>query len=113
MDLSSFYQDLDNDKDTIITILELFISEYENSPNHYNECFNNKKWRDIHITSHSLKGILEGFGENNLTLLLSEVEIKTSKNKPITENDLKYIIKKLSDVLIEIRIEINKLKEIE
>lgn len=113
MDLSSFYQELDNDKDTIITILELFISEYENVPNYYNECFNNKKWQDIHIASHSLKGILEGFGEKKFTLFLNEIEIKTSKNKSITENDLKYIIENLSIILIEISVEIDKLKEIE
>ncbi|MBY3787345.1 hypothetical protein HPQ32_02640 [Photobacterium carnosum] len=111
INLSSFYQELDNDKESIITILELFLSEYEDFIIYYTDYFSDKKWHDIYISSHSLKGILESFGEKDLASSLRAIEIKTSKNENITIDDLNHVINKLPSILIEIKVEIKKLRQ--
>ncbi|MCD9516858.1 hypothetical protein [Photobacterium carnosum] len=111
INLSSFYQELDNDKESIITILELFLSEYEDFIIYYTDYFSDEKWHDIYISSHSLKGILESFGEKDLTSSLRAIEIKTSKNENITTDDLNHVINKLPEILIEIKVEIEKLRQ--
>lgn len=110
INLSNFYQDLDNDKDCIIAVLELFISEYENIADSYLEYHNSQQWDKIYIISHSLRGVLEGFGESNLILLLQRIELQTSKNKPITNIEIQDIVEQLSQILAFIKEEINNLR---
>ncbi len=57
-------QYMDNDVDIIIAVFSTYLEDYSDATEQLNEMFVQQNWPELYLMAHSLKGILEGFGED-------------------------------------------------
>ncbi|HAS6739156.1 TPA: Hpt domain-containing protein [Vibrio parahaemolyticus] len=73
-------QYMDNDVDIIIAVFSTYLEDYSDATEQLNEMFVQQNWPELYLMAHSLKGILEGFGEDIAVVALEKIETNTRDN---------------------------------
>ncbi len=98
-----FFDDLDNDTESIQMILMVYLEDYNDCHLKLRALFDEQQWSQLFILVHSLKGILEGFGEEKVTAILQQVEAETRHGGPAGAQHIETICSQLP--LIQVQIE--------
>lgn len=109
IDFSSFFEDLDNDNESIILVLSAFLDEYGNYQEKINYLYKNERWGNLFMIIHSLKGMLLSLGESDLVYLLDSIENAYKSNKPIQKSDIADICLKFTKVELQIKCELDRI----
>lgn len=106
INFTPFFNDLDNDAESIQMILMTYLEEYSDSQAMFMKLYQEQNWPQMFILAHSLKGILVGFGETETTALLEIVEGETKDGAPATENNIAQLCKQLPAIQHQIEQEL-------
>ena len=109
IDFSSFFEDLDNDSESIILVLSAFLDEYSNCQAKINHLYKNERWGKLFMLIHSLKGMLLSLGESELVYLLDEIENACKSNKLIQKSDIEDVCLKFAKVEFQIKCELDRI----
>ncbi|HCE3482142.1 TPA: Hpt domain-containing protein [Vibrio parahaemolyticus] len=71
---------MDNDVDILIAVFSTYLEDYSDATEQLNKMFVQQNWPELYLMAHSLKGILEGFGEDTAVAALEKVETSTRNN---------------------------------
>ena len=103
IDLIGFYEELDNDKESLGMILEAYIEEYSGFESKILEYYQSNDWSELHLATHSLKGILSNFGESEITVKLEDIERATSNKTAPDEDSILNVVNNLPSIEAHIR----------
>ncbi|USD40040.1 Hpt domain-containing protein [Vibrio sp. SCSIO 43135] len=106
IDFAPFFNDLDNDPESIQLILMAYIEEYGDSEEKLMLLYEKQDWGALYIFAHSLKGILVGFGETEVTTILEDIESETHDNTPASEHKVLAACSLLPNVRSQIETEL-------
>ncbi|MFL0858777.1 Hpt domain-containing protein [Vibrio parahaemolyticus] len=73
-------QHMDNDVDILIAVFSTYLEDYSDATEQLNKMFVQQNWPELYLMAHSLKGILEGFGEDTAVAALEKIETSTRNN---------------------------------
>jgi len=100
-----------NDIELLKSMLEEFISLYENSPSHIKELYEQNKIRDARLYAIEIKESALNFGAFNLVESVATLEYELEKGLDSTLiNIIDSYTKVLHKVIEEINTELNKIK---
>lgn len=103
LNFTAFFDDLNNDKETIQMILNLYLEEYADCHLRLRSLFEDQGWSELFILAHSLKGILQGFGETEIVPTLEAIEGETHNNEPASQHHIDLVCQKLPEIQAEIK----------
>lgn len=86
---------MDNDVDIIITVLSTYLEEHVDSLERINELYAKEDWTELQLLAHSLKGVLESFGEDTAVIALQEIDEDTRKNIAPDLSDITIVNREL------------------
>ncbi|WP_045388963.1 hypothetical protein [Vibrio rotiferianus] len=96
-------QYMDNDQEIITAVLLTYMEDYENTLQDLNYFNKEHDWQGLFLLSHSLKGILAGFGEKIAVNALENVENKTRDGLAPNHGDITIINTELDLIHKQIR----------
>ncbi|TOG81558.1 Hpt domain-containing protein [Vibrio parahaemolyticus] len=73
-------QYMDNDVDIIIAVFSTYLEDYSDATEQLNKMFIQQNWPELYLMAHSLRGILECFGEDTAVVALEKIETSTRNN---------------------------------
>ncbi|ARC95132.1 hypothetical protein B6A42_27370 (plasmid) [Vibrio coralliilyticus] len=95
INFTSFFNELDNDVESIQVILMAYLEEYSDCQTMIMKLFQEQNWPQLFILAHTLKGILAGFGDTETTALLEIIESETKDGGPSNMQNITLLCKLL------------------
>ncbi|MDF4991072.1 Hpt domain-containing protein [Vibrio parahaemolyticus] len=96
-------QYMDNDVDIIIAVFSTYLEDYSDATEQLN-------WPELYLMAHSLKGILEGFGEDIAVVALEKIETSTRNNTAPECEDITIVSSELVTIKKQIFAYLENLK---
>ena len=106
INFTPFFNDLDNDAESIQMILMAYLKEYSDCHTMVMKLYQEQNWSQLFILVHSLKGILVGFGETETTTLLEVIESETKVGDPASEQNITLLCRQLPVIQCQIEQEL-------
>ncbi len=106
INFTPFFDELDNDTESIQMILMVYLEDYNDCHLKLRKLFDEKQWSELFILVHSLKGILDGFGEREVTAVLEQVEQETRNSAPASAQHIETICSQLPIIQAQIEQEL-------
>jgi HPt (histidine-containing phosphotransfer) domain-containing protein len=102
LNLTAFFEELDNDTESIQMILGLYLEEYPDCHVKIRNLFEEQNWAELFPLAHSLKGILKGFGEDVVVPSLEIIESETHGGNPASPEHIDRVCSELPKIQTEI-----------
>ncbi|EHK9577010.1 Hpt domain-containing protein [Vibrio parahaemolyticus] len=103
-------QYMDNDVDIIIAVFSTYLEDYSDATEQLNKMFVQQNWPELYLMAHSLKGILEGFGEDTAVVALEKIETSTRNNTEPECEDITIVSSELVTIKKQIFAYLENLK---
>ena len=87
---------MDNDHDIIQQVLTTYLNDYSGCEQKIQQLNQQASWSELYLFAHSLKGVLNGFGENAVIGALERIEIDTQNNQPPAKEDINLLCDELT-----------------
>ncbi|ENP8371865.1 Hpt domain-containing protein [Vibrio alginolyticus] len=89
---------MDNDVDLIVTVFSTYLEDHTSDIERIDELYASRCWSELYLLVHSLKGILESFGEDTAVIAFQRIEEKTRNDTAPDSSDIAIVTKELAAI---------------